>query len=212
MHKIAFIAGLAMNKIPFPVLRIALASLLALTTFYAVAQSGAAAAPATQPVLTLRVHGSNTIGAVLAPSLVVGWLQANGWRDIEKRIPAFDELVISAAQADGQRIQVELKAHGTSTGIKDLMAGTCDVAMASRAIKAEERSQFSLQYGLDLAQREHVIALDGVAVVVHPNNPLSNVNLATLRSIFTGAQNSWTTINGAPSKIRVLARCAIGYI
>ena len=208
MDTIDVTAGHAMNKIPFSILRVALAGLLVLTSFCAVAQSGAAAPPATDPVLTLRVHGSNTIGAVLVPSLVVGWLQANGWRDIKKRVPAFDELVISAAQADGRRIQVEIKAHGTSTGIKDLMAGTCDVAMASRAIKAEERSQFSLQYGLDLAQREHVIALDGVAVVVHPNNPLSNVNLATLRSIFTGEQNSWTTINGSPSKIRVLARDA----
>jgi phosphate transport system substrate-binding protein len=197
-----------MDKIPSLIRRTLLASVLVLTSLYVPAQSGSSAARASDPVQTLRVHGSNTIGATLAPALVVGWLQTNGWRDIQKRVPAFDELTITASQVDGRRIQVELKAHGTSTGIKDLMAGTCDVAMASRAVKAEERSQFLRQYSLDLAQREHVIALDGVAVVVHPNNPLNTADLATLRAIFTGQQSNWATVNGVPRKIRVLARDA----
>ncbi len=167
-----------------------------------------AQANAADPVLELHIHGSNTIGAVLAPALVEGWLESNGWRELQKRVPAFDELIITATHADGRRIQVELKAHGTSTGIADLIVGTCDIAMASRAVKLEERSQFSRQYSLDLAQREHVIGLDGVAVVVHPNNPLNGVNLATLRSIFTGKQSSWQTVNGVSRKIRVLARDA----
>lgn len=197
-----------MYKVPSLVRRTLLASVLVLTSLVAAAQPNAAATRAADPALTLRVHGSNTVGAVLAPALVVGWLQTNGWRDIEKRVPAFDELTITASQVDGRRIQVELKAHGTGTGIKDLMAGTCDVAMTSRAVKAEERSQFLRQYSLDLAQREHVIALDGVAVVVHPNNPLNAVDLATLRAIFTAQQSNWATINGTPRKIRVLARDA----
>ena len=183
---------------------------LVFASFFAFAQTGntGAAPRAADPVLELRIHGSNTIGAALAPALVEGWLRVNGWRDIQKRVPAFDELLIAATQADGRRIQVELRAHGTSTGISDLIAGTCDVAMASRALKAEERSQFSRQYSLDLTQREHVIALDGVAVVVHPNNPLNTANLATLRGIFTASQGSWTGSDGVPRKIRVLARDA----
>ena len=183
---------------------------LVLSCHLAFAQSGKSAqvSHAADPVLELRIHGSNTIGAALAPALVEGWLRVNGWRNIQKRVPAFDELLIAATQADGRRIQVELKAHGTSTGIADLMAGTCDVAMASRALKAEERSQFSRQYSLDLTQREHVIALDGVAVVVHPNNPLNTANLATLRGIFTATQGSWAGSDAVARKIRVLARDA----
>ncbi len=165
-------------------------------------------ADAQQPVLELHIHGSNTIGAVLAPALIEGWLKTNGWRDLQKHVPAFDELIVTATHADGRRIQVDLKAHGTSTGIADLISGTCDVAMASRAVKIEERKQFSRQYSLELAQREHVIGLDGVAVVVHPDNPLNSVDLATLRGIFTATQNSWTDINGVSRKIRVLARDA----
>jgi len=183
---------------------------LLFATLLAYAQSGNTGllANAPKPALELRIHGSNTIGAVLAPALVEGWLKTNGWREIQKRVPAFDELIVTATHADGQRIQVELKAHGTSTGIANLIAGTCDVAMASRAVKFEERSQFSRQYNLELAQREHVIGLDGVAVVVHPSNPLNSVDLATLRGIFTAKQNGWTDINGVSSKIRVLARDA----
>ena len=185
-----------------------LAITLVLSAVSALAQQNNAVSRAPEPVINLRIHGSNTIGATLAPALVVGWLQTNGWREIQKRVPAFDELTITASQVDGRRIQVELKAHGTSTGIKDLMAGTCDIAMSSRAIKAEERDQFLRQYSLDLTQREQVIALDGVAVVVHPNNPLNKLDLATLRAIFTAQQGDWTSINGMPRKIRVLARDA----
>ena len=187
--------------------RALLLSGLVLASLLASAQSGVVA-NAPQPVLELHIHGSNTIGAVLAPALVESWLKTNGWTDIQKRVPAFDELIVTATHADGRRIQVELKAHGTSTGVADLIAGTCDVAMASRAVKFEERSQFSRQYGLDLAQREHVIGLDGVAVVVHPNNPLNSVNLTTLRGIFTARQSTWTDVGGAARKIRVLARDA----
>ena len=187
--------------------RALLLSGLVLASLSASAQLGGAA-NAAKPVLELHIHGSNTIGAVLAPALVESWLKTNGWTDIQKRVPAFDELIVTATHADGRRIQVELKAHGTSTGVADLIAGTCDIAMASRAVKFEERSQFSRQYGLDLAQREHVIGLDGVAVVVHPNNPLNSLNLATLRGIFTAQQSTWTDVGGAARKIRVLARDA----
>ncbi len=199
-----------MRKFLSIVLPALLFSALVLASHLAFAQSGHTefAPHSADPVLELRIHGSNTIGAALAPALIEGWLQTNGWRELQRRVPAFDELLITAKQADGRRIQVELKAHGTSTGIADLMAGSCDVAMASRAVKAEEQSQFSSQYRLDLAQREHVIALDGVAVVVHPDNPLSSVDLATLRGIFTGSQSRWPGVDGVPRKIRVLARDA----
>ena len=103
MHGIAFSEN-PMRKFPSFVLPGLLFSALVLSCHLAFAQSAKSelVSHAADPVLELRIHGSNTIGAALAPALVEGWLQTNGWRDIQKRVPAFDELLITATQADGR--------------------------------------------------------------------------------------------------------------
>jgi phosphate transport system substrate-binding protein len=80
--------------------------------------------------------------------------------------------------------------------------------MASRSIKAEE-AQHLKELGLgDLTTdgNEHVIALDGVAVIVHPNNPVSQLDSQALHDIFTGKVSDWSELGGTPGKIQVLAR------
>ncbi len=171
--------------------------------------AAAAETVAGQNLTVLRIHGSNTMGAALVPKLVEAWLKSSGWRGVQKRSVAFDEQTILATHPDGRRIQVELQAHGTSTGVADLIANKCDIAMASRAVKPEERAQNSAQNGIDLVGREHVIALDGVAVVVNPKNPLAQIDLGTLRAIFTGKKTAWSAENViGNATIRVLARDA----
>jgi hypothetical protein len=183
---------------------------LLLALIFFTSQSPAQQAPAWSNAQTevLRIHGSNTVGAHLAPKLVQAWMQSRGWQSIEKSIPATDELTLQARKPDGRLLRVELKAHGSSTGIENLMLGMCDVAMASRSVTAKERSLNFEKTGFDLARSEHVIALDGVAVVVHRNNPLGEIDLPTLRAIFNGTQKSWGNITGRAAPIRLLARDA----
>ncbi len=154
----------------------------------------------------IRIYGSNTIGAHLAPELVTRWMSSQGWQGIKNTSPRTDEQLISATRNDGSKVQIELKAHGTATGLEALAAGNCEIAMASREAKLEEQMQYTKMTSHNLINQEHVIGVDGVAVVVHTANPLSQINSATLNAIFSGRIARWNSINGVNAPIKVIVR------
>jgi phosphate transport system substrate-binding protein len=155
----------------------------------------------------LRIHGSNTVGQRLAPSLVRAWLTANGWQKIESVATAPEELMLIATRP-GQKLSVKIESHGTSTGFSDLAEGRAGIAMASRAPKLEERNRNITLYKKDLEDLEHVVALDGIALVVHPQNPLSALDVNQIREIFSGVINNWNALANRNAPIRILARDA----
>ncbi len=154
----------------------------------------------------LRLHGSNTLGAELAPSLVKRWLQGMGYKDIDERRSAAAELVISARAPGANLLQVEIKAHGSSTGFRSLKAGVTDIAMSSRPIKAHELEQLKQLGEMDGPKSEYVVGLDGIAVVVHRDNPLRQISKGQLRRIFAGEVLDWAELGGAAGPIRLYAR------
>jgi phosphate transport system substrate-binding protein len=153
----------------------------------------------------LRIHGSNTIGARLAPALAEAWLRARGFERIERSEPAENETTLRA-QRGADAIDVEVRAHGTSTGFDDLIAGNADLAMASRPASAAELDRARGIGGLAAAEQEAVIALDGVAVIVHPSNRLRALELTQLRAIFSGRTRDWADLDAAAGAIAVHAR------
>ena len=92
---------------------------------------------------------------------------------------------------------------GSGTGLAALINGTCDIASSSREIKAQER-ELALKKGVNPA--EYKVALDGLAVVVHPENPVSELTMDQLADIFTGKIKNWNEIGGPDLKIVVLSR------
>ena len=168
--------------------------------FVALSASTAFAAPQ-----TLRIHGSNTIGARLAPDLAVAWLRARGYERIDRESPAPGEIVVRGARGD-ERIAVELAAHGTATGFVDLATGTADIAMASRPASEADVARAATRGRLDSPEQESVIALDGVAVIVHPSNPLRTATLAQVRAVFGGEIRDWSALGAAPGRIALHAR------
>ncbi len=157
---------------------------------------------------TLRVHGSNTVGAKLAPALLVAFLNQQGYAEVTvKAGDKPEESVLQARSSDGKaRVDVQLHAHGTATAFADLAAAQADVGMASRPIKAEELAATQALGNLAAAGNEHVIALDGVAVLVHPGNTVPRLSLAQLRGIFAGQITDWSAVGGPAGPIKVLAR------
>ena len=145
----------------------------------------------------LRLHGSNTIGEVLAPAMVERWLRAEGYQQIKRREVAFEEIELIARSARGELI-VEIHAHGSSTGFVDVAAGRADIAMSSRPVKASDRALSQAVAGLDRAEQEIVIAMDGLAVIVHPSNPLRSLSRHQVRDIFSGKLSDWSMIPGGP--------------
>jgi len=80
--------------------------------------------------------------------------------------------------------------------------------MASRAITESERAALRAAGLGELASvaTEHVIGLDGIAVIVHPGNPLSALDRGALHDIFTGKVTDWSELGGAAGPITVVAR------
>ncbi len=98
---------------------------------------------------------------------------------------------------------VAVTGGGSGTGFSSLISGTCNVAMASRNIKEKEIS-LANQRGIN--PNEINVALDGLAVVVNPNNPVNKLTIDQLAGIFTGKIVNWKELGGKDEKIVILSR------
>ncbi|MFK3770520.1 substrate-binding domain-containing protein [Pseudomonas putida] len=155
----------------------------------------------------LRVQGSNTIGATLLPALVQGHLWAQQATAIEQRPGAVaNETVITAVDVQGQPLRIDIAAHGSSTGFIALGRGEADLAAASRPINDAEVRQLKALGNLRAAGAEQVIGLDGVAVFVHPDNPLPQLTTEQLAHIFSGRIQYWEQLGLAGGPIHLYAR------
>jgi len=148
-----------------------------------------------EPTTILRIHGSNTIGAHLMPELVIRWLRQAGAMDalIDTGGVALERRVL--ATLGGQRVAVEIHSYGSGTGFDDLAWGKCDIAMSSKPIDAEKAGKLANLGNMSSPEAEHVIALDGIAILVHPQNQLPPVSLEQLQRIFSGEIKRWEEIS-----------------
>ncbi len=151
---------------------------------------------------TLRIQGSNTIGAALAPALVRGLLESRGIQHIRSE-PGTQPNEVRILGSD---IQVDIAAHGSSTGFIALKTGNADLAAASRPIKDSEAADLQALGNLTSADAEQVIALDGVAVLVHPDNPLPQLTIEQLAQIFSGQITTWEQLGIGGGPIQLYAR------
>lgn len=155
----------------------------------------------------LRLQGSNTVNARLGPRLVAGLLAERGYQQ-PQTLPTgvTDEWRLVARAPDGSSASVQIAAHGTGTGFTALANKTTDVAAASRPITDAEATALAPLGDLRSRQAEYVIALDGLAIIVHPGNPLRELDLQRLAQIFAGDISDWQQLGGQPGAIHLYAR------
>src|SRR5262249_46163084 len=155
----------------------------------------------------LRFNGSNTIGAKLAPELVKSFLQQLGDTDVRIIRGTNDEESTIEGQHGNTQDVVEIKAHGSGSAFTSLQAGQSDIGMASRKIKPAEVQQLQPLLG-DLTSNasEHVLALDGVAVIVNQANSVRGLTMDQLARIFAGEITDWSQVGGAGDSISLYAR------
>lgn len=153
----------------------------------------------------LRLHGSNTIGANLAPELASLWLSSKGYKIISNKITAKEERKIVAYKG-GDKLFIEIQAHGSSTSFKDFAKGKTDVGMASRPIKEKEIKKLSFLGTLNNKNSEYVIALDGLPIIVHKSNKLNRLSKDIVRRIFSGEITNWSQLGLRAGHINVYAR------
>ncbi|MGB1092627.1 MAG: substrate-binding domain-containing protein, partial [Oceanobacter sp.] len=164
--------------------------------------------PTNGQVQLFAIQGSNTIGAKLAPELVISYMKAKGATDVEIRnLGQSNEKVIIGTLNQGRtRVLVPISAHGSGTGFKGLKSGTADIAAASRPIKDKEANMLAQMADMRSSASEHVVGIDGLAIVVHPANPMSTLSVSELAGIFSGKITNWSQLGGRPGNIRVYAR------
>jgi glucose/mannose transport system substrate-binding protein len=177
------------------------------------AQPVAASAPASlRPgrQVALRLHGSNTIGKDLAPTLCEDFLKYEGATSVQRK-PSIreDEIDIEAVlpNESPELVTFEIQAHGSKTGFEDLAAGGCDIAMSSRQIKTDEAQKCTLA-GLGnmfLPASENVLSMDGIGVFVSKSNPVNSLTKQQLAEIFSGKLTDWSQVGGNPGAIYLYA-------
>ncbi len=94
-------------------------------------------------------------------------------------------------------ITVNYSGTGSGSGISGVLDGTCDIGLSSRGLKQEEVDQGAVA---------HVVALDGVAVVVNSKNAVTDLTTEQIADIFTGKITNWSELGGADAPIAVYGR------
>ena len=94
-------------------------------------------------------------------------------------------------------ITVTYNATGSGAGIQAVEEGRCDIGLASRKLKEEEKEK-----GLEGT----ILAYDGIAIIVNPNNPVSNLDTETIAKIYLGEIKNWKEIGGNDAEIVLIGR------
>ncbi len=146
----------------------------------------------------LRFAGSNTLGSKLVPALAEAWLKSEGANAVQRLAGGTpSELSLQAKMADGSTRTVVLAAHGTGTGFEGLASGSADIAMASRPVTPAETTGLARLGDMTRPASEHVLGLDGIAVIVHSGNPVSTLSKPQLMGIFSGQTTDWSQLGAS---------------
>ncbi len=102
-------------------------------------------------------------------------------------LPIAEKWAVAFNEAN-PNVKINVSGGGSGTGISALIDGTADIADASRAMKDEEKTAAEEK---GISPVEHVVAFDGIAAVVHPNNSVGELSVEQLSDIFSGEVTSW---------------------
>ncbi len=105
--------------------------------------------------------------------------------------------IVEAFIKDNPNVTVVSEAGGAAAGVMALKRGSIDVATMTRDVKPAED---------DLELRNYLVARDGIALLIHPQNPVKDLTVAQLSGIYQGLTTSWKTVGGDDAPITLLTR------
>ena len=127
------------------------------------------------------------------PAALTGTVSTDGSTSMEKVIGALSE----SFMAQNSGVTVNYNPTGSGSGITAVQEGTCDIGLSSRALKDEEKAA-----GL----KETVLAYDGIAIIVHPDNPVSDLTLEQIAKLYTGEITNWKDVGGNDAEVVLIGR------
>ena len=183
-----------------------------------VAVPGAAQAscPAASAPVHFTLHGSNTVGAKLAPALARAYAAKCGRVNEILRPSSVDEesdVEYSGAQGNAPFI-FHFHTHGTKTGFESLLANVADIGMASSPLNEDMLSQIHVSQiekqrfkaELTANEAENVIAMDGILILVNDANTLKALTIDQIARIFAGEINDWSQVGAVAGPIHIYSR------
>ena len=154
------------------------------------AEVTATAAPAAAPAATAAAPVETK--APVAEKLS-GTVSTDGSTSMEKVIGALGEAFMEA----NSDVTFTYNPTGSSAGIQAVQEGRCDIGLSSRGLKDEEKAS-----GLT----ETVLAYDGIAMIVNPENTVEDLTLAQIADIYTGKITNWSEVGGDDAEIVLIGR------
>lgn len=128
---------------------------------------------------SLRIEGSTTVGPI-----------ADAFAEYFKTIQP--------------GLEISVNKQGSGIGAAALIDGRCDIATMSRFMKTEEEFRKAAEKGV--MPVAHVVAMDGICVVVHPSNPVKEMTVAQVRDIYLGKIKNWKDVGGPDMPIVAVSR------
>ena len=122
-----------------------------------------------------------------------GTVSTDGSTSMEKVISSLGESFMAA----NKDVKFTYNPTGSGSGIQAVTEGRCDIGLSSRALKDDEKAS-----GLV----ETVLAYDGIAIVVSPENPVSDLDVDTIAKIYTGEITNWKDVGGDDAEIVLIGR------
>ncbi len=101
---------------------------------------------------------------------------------------------------------ITIAAHGSATAFTALAENSCDIGMASRKIKSDEAAKLKSLGDMSSVLNEHILGLDGIAVIVNAANPANQLDKDKIMRIFTGEITDWSQVGAYKGAIKVYAR------
>ena len=127
----------------------------------------------------IRIKGSETIGGELGLALA---------REFERQHP---------------KVKVSVESKGSTTAFTGLLDNSADIGAASRTMNPAEQASAN---AVGLSLHEFVLGYDGIAVIVHPANPVHDMTIEQIAHLFTGQTRTWSDVRGNSSPVHLIGR------
>lgn len=148
--------------------------------------TGCATTPAPAPAVSKPA--ASTPPAVSTPVEITGTVNTDGSTSMEKVVKALAE----AFMAENKGVTVNYSGTGSGTGVESALSATADIGLASRELKSAEEEKGAVG---------SVVALDGVAIIVNPQNPIADLTVEQIAQIAKGEITNWKDLGGSDAPI-----------
>lgn len=119
-------------------------------------------------------------------------VSTDGSTSMEKVIGYLSE----AYTEDNKNVKVTYNPTGSGSGIQAVLEGSCDIGLSSRDLKGDEEKELI----------ETVVAIDGIAVIVNPENPVSDLTIEQIASLYKGEIHNWNEVGGNDAPVVLIGR------